>query len=124
MLMIVFVHIEFDEGPMRDKGIEAAKEIIDMLATQDDTCAPVDPAVHPLQYMFQTVWQRFKAVSWMKTDNPLQNRIFCCVEVGPNTDDLSSHNGNREIHHQVSRPVPHNSPMCGISGNGNDRTRN
>ncbi|KAM7200686.1 Cycloaraneosene synthase sdnA [Naviculisporaceae sp. PSN 640] len=52
---------QFDEGPMKDKGIEAAKEIIDMLATQDDTCALVDPAVHPLQYMFQSVWQRFKA---------------------------------------------------------------
>lgn len=48
---------------MKDKTIEAAREIIDMLATQDDTCAPVDPAVHPLQYIFQSVWQRFKAVS-------------------------------------------------------------
>lgn len=48
---------------MKDKTIEAAREMIDMLATQDDTHVPVDPKVHPLQYMFQTVWHRFQAVS-------------------------------------------------------------
>lgn len=48
---------------MKDKTIEAAREMIDMLDTQDDTHAPVDPKKHPLQYMFQTVWYRFKAVS-------------------------------------------------------------
>jgi hypothetical protein len=48
---------------MKDKTIEAAKEMIDMLATQDDTHSPVDPKKHPLQYMFQTVWHRFKTVS-------------------------------------------------------------
>lgn len=48
---------------MKDKTIQAAKEMIDMLATQDDTHVTIGPKVHPLQYMFQTVWHRFKAVS-------------------------------------------------------------
>ncbi|PVH92540.1 terpenoid synthase [Periconia macrospinosa] len=52
---------QFDEGAMKDKTIEAAREMIDMLATQDNTHPQVDPKEHPLQYMFQSVWQRFKA---------------------------------------------------------------
>lgn len=56
---------------MKDKTIEAAKEMIDMLATQDDTHAPVDPKIHPLQYMFQSVWYRFKAVSSILPSNCL-----------------------------------------------------
>lgn len=48
---------------MKDKAIEAAREMIDMLAIQDDTHEPVKPQKHPLQYMFQSVWYRFKAVS-------------------------------------------------------------
>ncbi|KAK6850358.1 Presilphiperfolan-8-beta-ol synthase [Apiospora arundinis] len=51
---------QFDEGAMKDKTIEAAREMIDMLATQDDTHPPVDPKGHPLQYMFQSVWHRFQ----------------------------------------------------------------
>lgn len=48
---------------MKDKTIEAAREMIDMLATQDDTHPPVDPKRHPLQYMFQSVWHRFQKVN-------------------------------------------------------------
>lgn len=59
---------------MKDKTIEAAKEMIDMLATQDDTHAPVDPKSHPLQYMFQSVWSRFKAVSRIVQDICLNMR--------------------------------------------------
>ncbi len=60
---VVLTQVEFDEGAMKDKTIEAAREMIDMLATQDNTHPQVDPKEHPLQYMFQSVWQRFKAVS-------------------------------------------------------------
>ncbi|KAL7940468.1 isoprenoid synthase domain-containing protein [Trichoderma barbatum] len=51
---------QFDEGNMKDKTIEAAKEMIDMLAIMDDTHPPVDPKKHPLQYMFQTTWHRLQ----------------------------------------------------------------
>lgn len=54
---------------MKDKTIEAAREMIDMLATQDDTHPPVDPKRHPLQYMFQSAWHRFKAVSGIPRHN-------------------------------------------------------
>lgn len=60
---VVLTRVEFDEGAMKDKTIEAAREMIDMLATQDVTHPQVDPKEHPLQYMFQSAWHRFKAVS-------------------------------------------------------------
>lgn len=51
---------------MKDKTIEAAKEMIDMLAIMDDTHPPVDPKKHPLQYIFQTTWHRLQEVSGIR----------------------------------------------------------